>query len=392
MKQVILFLLITLSTFCFAQMPDIVVELNTDSSFTNYGFSCLKVLDERDSKDNIGYVSRGIGRNNSKLILQGDSTEFLIQTIKDLLPKEANKPELVLIIRNIIASENIGTQNQYGFCNTEIEFARQEDTSLYSLGTFYSSISEKSNKIKYTHGNRVLLALEKCFRKFNNSNWKSKDGELIDYTNNDTIFNYKEIPPKGAYYNYKELKRQAPFNSQDFDIQKANNSIKFTAYKINFNKQINAKIVGFVSDGNNIYMRINDTHFLKSESYGKYIFFRGRIPTTPGNTAIDNTNKKPQLGNEVAVVATAAIIIGITAGIMGGGVFFISPTPYHNQATNNTIKGVVLDTETDELKVVTDMFLHTLTKPYPLMLKEYRKSKRRPDDKRKVIEALNSKF
>ena len=77
---------------------------------------------------------------------------------------------------------------------------------------------------------------------------------------------------------------------------------------------------------------------------------------------------------------------------MGGGVFFISPTPYHNQATNNTIKGVVLDTETDELKVVTDMFLHTLTKPYPLMLKEYRKSKRRPDDKRKVIEALNSKF
>jgi hypothetical protein len=373
-------------------MPDIVVELNTHSSFTNYGFSYLKVLDERVSKDNIGYVSRRIGINNSKLILQGASTDFLIQTIKDLLPKEANKPELVLIIRNIISSENIGTQNQYGFCNTEIEFARKEDTSLYSLGTFYSSISEKSNKIKYTHGKRVVSSLKDCFNKFNSTNWKSKDGELIDYTNNDTIFNYKETPPKGAYYNYKELKRQAPFNSQDFDIQKANNSIKFTTYKINFNKQINSKIVGFVSDGNNIYMRINDTHFLKSESYGKYIFFRGRIPATPVNTAIDNTNKRPQLGNEVAVVATAAIIIGITAGIMGGGVFFIAPTPYGNQATNNTIKGVVLDTETDELKVVTDMFLHTLTKPYPLMLKEYRKSKRRPDDKRKVIEALNSKF
>jgi hypothetical protein len=385
MKQVILFLLITLSTFCFAQMPDIVVELNTDSSFTNYGFSCLKVLDERDSKDNIGYVSRGIGRNNSKLILQGDSTEFLIQTIKDLLPKEANKPELVLIIRNIIASENIGTQNQYGFCNTEIEFARQEDTSLYSLGTFYSSISEKSNKIKYTHGNRVLLALEKCFRKFNNSNWKSKDGELIDYTNNDTIFNYKEIPPKGAYYNYKELKRQAPFNSQDYQITLATKSKNHTKYKINFMESINPKFVKFVSDGKELYVRANQTHFIKSGSYGKYIYFQGRIQTVFGNP------------NYIKSITNTLVILRDLKMRPVENLFFTAlisdPDSYGEiRIQNNKVIGVVIDTETGKVKLITDIYLYKITKKFPLMLKEYRKSKRRPDDKRKVIEALNSKF
>ena len=385
MKQVILFLLITLSTFCFAQMPDIVVELNTDSSFTNYGFSCLKVLDERDSKDNIGYVSRGIGRNNSKLILQGDSTEFLIQTIKDLLPKEANKPELVLIIRNIIASENIGTQNQYGFCNTEIEFAWQEDTSLYSLGTFYSSISEKSNKIKYTHGNRVLLALEKCFRKFNNSNWKSKDGELIDYTNNDTIFNYKEIPPKGAYYNYKELKRQAPFNSQDYQITLATKSKNHTKYKINFMESINPKFVKFVSDGKELYVRANQTHFIKSGSYGKYIYFQGRIQTVFGNP------------NYIKSITNTLVILRDLKMRPVENLFFTAlisdPDSYGEiRIQNNKVIGVVIDTETGKVKLITDIYLYKITKKFPLMLKEYRKSKRRPDDKRKVIEALNSKF
>ena len=61
-------------------------------------------------------------------------------------------------------------------------------------------------------------------------------------------------------------------------------------------------------------------------------------------------------------------------------------------STNTTIKGVVIDTETGSLKFVTNMYLYKITKPYPLMLKEYRKSKRKLADKEKVIFELNAKF
>lgn len=392
MKQLFIFigLFYTFAGCC--QMRDIEITLNTDSAFIAYGFSCKEILDDRAIKDNIGYVSRGIGRNNSKLVLTGDSSEIFKQTFKNLRPKSDNKTELVLIIRNLIASENIGTQNQFGYCNAEIEFAKREDTALYSLGIFHSSITERSTRVKYTHGKRIVEALEECLEKFNESDWKNQATKLIDYPYKNIPFDYKNLPPKGVYLNYSNLKRKAPFNTSDFEIQKANNSIKFTTYKISFAKELNSKLIGFVSDGNDIYMRINETHFLKSESYGKYIFFRGKIPTTPGNTAIDKSERQSHQGSDVVVIAAAAVIIGITAGIMGGGFFIASPAPSGNTTTNMSIKGVVIDTETDELKVVTDMFLYRITKPYPLMLKAYRKSRRKPDDKRKVIDAINAKF
>ena len=385
MKQILLFLFISLSSFGFCQMPDIIVELNTDSSFTNYDFSCLKVIDERASKDNIGYVSRGIGKNNSKLILKGESTKILIQTIKDLLPKRNNKPELILIVKNILASENIGTQNQYGFCNAEIEFARRKDTSLYSLGTFYSSISEKSNRIKYSHGNRVLLALEDCLMKFNNSDWKNKEGDLIDSSKKDTLFDYKSIPPKGAYFNYNRLKGKSAFNSEDYTITIATNSKNLTTYKINFMGLINPTLVKFVSDGKELYVRTDKTHFIKSGSFGKYIYFQGKIQTVFGNPSyiksIENTlviQKDLTMGTVENVFFTAIIS---------------DPDSYGEiRFQNYTVISVVIDTENSKVQFVSDIFLFKITKQFPLMLKEYRKSRRKPADKRKVIEALNRKF
>jgi hypothetical protein len=374
-------------------MPDIVIELNTDSLLSEYGFYCSEIIDKRDSKNNIGYVSRGIGNNNTKIIFQEDSTKYLIKTLKNLLPKEETKPEIVLILKSIIASENIGTQNQYGFCNAEIEFAKQVDTSLYSLGTFYSSISEKSNRIKYTHGKRVLAALEDCLIQFNNSGWKDKDGKLSNSIIKDSIFDYKSPPNKGAYFDYNKLKNKKPFDTQEYDYIIANNSKKFTTYKIDFKGFINPKLVQFVSDGENIYMRINEFLFLKSESYGKYIFFRGRVPTNPENHELNYSDRKKissSISNElIGTQIAAGLIIGLTAGLTGG-VFFYSggDTPQ----TNTSIKGVVIDTETDELKFVTDMYLYRITKKFPALLKEYRKSKRKTEDKRSVIESLNSKF
>ncbi|NQX99420.1 MAG: hypothetical protein HRT73_16310 [Flavobacteriales bacterium] len=369
-------------------MPDIMIELNPDIILKEFDFSIIKAIDKRASKDNVGYVSRGIGTNNTKVVLKDASTTYLENIIKKLLPKKENNSEIVLIIRNILISENIGTQNQYGYCNTEIEFARQVDTSLYSLGTFYASIFEKSNRVKYSHGKRLLRAFEDCFTQFYHSDWRNKDGTLIKFSTKESVFDYKALPPKGAYLNYNDMKRKVPFDTQDYKITLAKSSKKITSYKVEFKESVNSKIVQFISDGKNLYIRANQTQFIKSENYGKYIYFQGRIPTT---------YKNPNYGSHNATIISingagaAGAIIGITASI-----FFtaLANDSYSNKelSTNYSIKGVVIDTDLGEVKFVTDMYLHRITKSYPGMLTEYRKSKRKLDDKRKVIELLNSKF
>lgn len=383
MKKITLFyfLIIAFGT-SYAQMSDIIVELKTDTTFEDFGFSIVKVMDERTSKNNIGFVSRGIGHNNTKVVLKDTSTAYLEQTINVLLPKKENNVQLVVIIRNIIVSENIGTMTQLGFCNTEIEFAIKKDTLLYSLGTFFSSISEKSNRVKYSHGQRVLLAIEDCIIQFSKTDWRNNEGKLTNNENN-IKFDYKNLPPKGAYLNYNQMKRKTPFDNQDYEINLATKSKKITTYKINFKGLINPKLVQFVSDGKDLYVRTSQTHFIRSGSYGRYIYFQGRIPTTYGN---------------INGRATANVISIQRDLIMGDveSLFFTAlvhdTDSYSEVRINNKVIGVVIDTENGKVKFLSDMFLYRITKPYPLMLKEYRKSRRKPEDKRKVIVELNSKY
>jgi len=88
-------------------------------------------------------------------------------------------------------------------------------------------------------------------------------------------------------------------------------------------KKINIEPVQFVSDGENIYMRINQSQFIKSRNYGKYIYFEGKV------SAAFST------GGRVAT----AFAVGLVGGLVGATIFAV--------ASNNDakVKGVVLETE-----------------------------------------------
>ncbi|MBQ21413.1 MAG: hypothetical protein CMD31_11710 [Flavobacteriales bacterium] len=370
MKLKFLFLLFYICFNKFSQAKDITLILSPDTILSEIGFSCLKVIDKRDFKDNIGVVSRGLGKNNTQIHLSDNFEAHLTETINKLIP-ENNTPSLLLVFHNLKVSENIGTMNQYGYCDIEIEFLKQIDTLLYSLGTISHSVYENSFHVETTHNQRVLQALQKCLMKFNNTDWKKKSGILIEDFEKEMIFDYKNVPPKGVYFSYTQMIRKSPLNSIDFKVVEAKQTKKLETYSIDFENKINTKLIQFISDGENIYIQTTNNQYLKSKYFGKYIYFYGRVPIT--------TNSDP----------TIYLFVGLVGGLTGGIVFAAFDD---GVSTNTSIKGAVLDTEKGTINFVTDRCLYEITKPYPEILKEYRYSNRKITDKEDVIIKLNSKY
>lgn len=369
--------------FCsYIKASDLIIELIPDSTLSGLNFSCLKVIDARDNKASIGFVSRGFSKNDTKIIFPKEFKDYLEITFEKILPKKEENAELVLIFRNLIVSENIGTMNQYAYCNVEIEFARQTDTTLYSLGIFHSNISEKGNNVKYSHSKRVLQALEDCFRKFDKSDWKTNNGNLIQNIETNNLFDYKNIPSKGVYLNYSQMIRKSSLDNINFDIIKNKETNKFVSYEIDFKGEVNPELVQFVSDGNSLYINIGTNEFIQSTSYGNYIYFQGKIPITI------TTEIAPTI---YLINVTGAGLTGAFLGIVGSA--FLTYDSFNSTTKIDTsIKGVVLNTEKGIIKPLTDYYLVEIARDYPELLQEYRASKRELADKENLIIKLNSKF
>ncbi|MCB9175022.1 MAG: hypothetical protein H6589_10475 [Flavobacteriales bacterium] len=372
-KHILLFLLIIGSISIHAQDVIHFIRLNPDSALNNIRFSCLDVLDARTNTENIG---NSIGPAGAVAQLEGGFTESLKTTLLKMLPQQENKLGLVFIIRELEISERVDEINSFGFCNLEIEFAKKVDTLLFSLGVFDAHIVSKGLKITDSHDKRILMALEECVLKLDQTNWENAQEILIDDIHHKLVYDYKSVPPKGAYLNFQSMLRRTPIDSNELQIRQYNASKKNPIYAIKSNNTDLPKNVQFASDGENIYLHISKYEFAKSTVIGKYIYFQGKFPPTT-NPEID------------AAAAAGFVVAGVITGILTGVVFL----PAGGGSGNNApINGLVLDTETGQLKGLTDYNLVNYTKPYPEILKEYRSSKRNLEAKENVIKQLNAKF
>ena len=363
----------------YAQNQEILIELKPEGAIDSIDFSCVKVIDARNDKSNIGFVTRGFKHNDTKLNFTDSFQEHFTNTLNKLLPKRENEPELILIIRSFIVSEYIGTMTQYGYCNLEIEFAIEIESKLYSFGAVHSTISEKSNNIKYSHDQRIIASIKDCIKKFNNSKLKRNELSLIESINQDSIFNYKNLPKKGVYLNYDQLIRRSPIEI-DIDISLKKDAKNYDVYFVDYKNQINPELVQFVSDGINLYLNLNKSDFIKAENYGKYIYFQGKVPIS---TNIDQP---------IYLIGFYGGGAGAFIGGLVGGLILSASTNGQTQTTNTSLKGVVLDTDNGTIRFLTDRCLFEITKPYPEILKAYRGTKRKLEDKKNVVFQLNSKF
>ena len=373
MKKLVLVVFLMIESIVYAQNVVHIIRLNPDSALKSIRFSCLEVLDARTNKENIGV---GIGKANAIAQFEGSFIEHLKTTLAKILPQEEGKLGLIVIIRDLEISEKTeGTSNQ-GFCRVEIEFAKKVDTLLHSLGIFDAHIVSKGSDITSSHDKRILLGLEECFRKLDETNWENAKEFIIEDINHQWVYDYKSIPPKGVYLSYQQMVRRTPLDSVELKIKQLNDSKKNPVYNVKINKTDNPKQIQFVSDGESIYIRSNRYQFIKSTLLGKYIYFRGKFQT--------RSNSEIDLATGAAYVM-AGVITGILAGIV------IVPTGGES-GSNTPINGLVIETETGQLKGLTDFYIVNITKPFPEILKEYRASKRNLEAKENVIKQLNSKF
>lgn len=362
MKKLALFIVLIISSWVvYAQNVVHVIRLNPDSALKNIRFSCLEVLDARTNKENIGSA---IGNANAVAQIEGDFTGHLKTTLDKMLPQEEGKLGLIVIFRDIEISEKTESSSKLGLCKIEIEFAKRVDTTLYSLGVFDAHIIGKGADVTKSHESRIILGLEECFRKLDETNWENAKEFIIEDIHHKLVYDYKRIPPKGAYPSFEQMVRGTPLDNAELKIKQVNQSDKNPAYNVKVNKTDNPQHIRFVSDGENVYIRTNKYHFVKSRFHGKYIYFQGSLPSS-----ID-----PNMG----------VSFYFATGLLGAALV--------SAGSSSSMSGIVLETETGNIKGVTDYYIVNVTKPFPEILKEYRASKRNLEAKENVIKQLNSKF
>jgi hypothetical protein len=274
MRTLTIILLLVVSVFqSKAQGNEYIISLVPDSVCESLRFSCSDVLDARNNKKNIGFVQIGLINKIVLAQLNGGFTNHLKQTIDKLVPD--NKTQLTLIFRFFIIAENTNPEIEESYCKIEIEFAKKVDGKLFSLGIFDSHIIGGGFDVTKKHPKRILKGIQECFRKFDKTNWESKEGILIADINHGYNYNHKIVPPKGVYLSYGQLTRKQPTENvnykiiERYDLQK-----NYDTYVINFDN-IDDNYVQYVSNDTNIFLRINNNNiYIKSKHHGKYIYFR----------------------------------------------------------------------------------------------------------------------
>lgn len=376
-KLIILAFLVVSCGVMYTQNVVHIVRLNTDSVLKDMRFFCADVVDARVNKgDVIGHVY--VGGAEATARFESGFTEHLKGALTKILPPEKDKLGLVLIIRDLQISEKQGAMTKLGFCRVEIEFAKRVDTLLYSLGIFDAHIFEKGSSITSGHESRILEGLEECCRKLDETNWENTEDIIIEDINHKLVYDYKSIPPKRVYMSFAQMLIGKPLEVEKLEIKQINQSKKNPVYGLKINNLDAPRDAIFVSDSENIYIRFSKFNFKKSTLVGKYIYFRGKFqPAT--NSEVD-----------IAVAIGAAYVM---AAVITGILTDVAVVSVGGESANEPpINGLVLDTETGQLKGLTDYFIVNITKQYPEIFKEYRASKRNLEAKENVIKQLNSKF
>jgi hypothetical protein len=334
------------------------VNLNQITSPIRVNFLCSKVVDKRIVNENIGFVQKGLSNRIVKAKLDGNFEEVLKGHANQLLRADQEYEEIVLLIHELTISERTSAMSEKGICRMEVEFVRLIDSIYYSLGSYSSEIKEGGIDVTKSHNNRISACLRNCLLEFSNSNWmKRVDPEPIDL--NDTIpqYNYNEIPKEGLYSSFNKMGRNEPMVKFEKELVELNVDSKVERYKLNIlDDNYKKRRVMFISENGNLYIHASlysqKKHFIKAKHIGRYIYFEDRF---------SDINSMVAFG-----------LIGAIA--------------------SREIKGLILDTSTGQVSLLTERKLFFMIRDQKGILQEYRKSKRKDKDRELALMKLNENY
>ena len=342
-----------------AQKNELLIKLEVNQSVFNSDFKCVEVIDNRPVKSNIGFAKIGLMEKKVPVNFDGEFSDYLKNNINKLFFGDKEKQDLVFIIHQLDISERKSTFSNKGIYKIKIEFAEYKNSTLYSLGSFYHELEKGGGgtDVYKVHGKRLLECLINCIKPFYKSDWKNVKSVPISMSE-DVAYDIKKHPAKGLYSSFNHLAKSEPLDVSEYDITKFIASSKIAQYRVKgLDKKLTKKIK-FISNGPHIFMHASKycyhKHFVRAKHKGKYLYFEDKFA-------------KPNPA------------VYVTFGMVG-------------VAISNSKKGLILDTSTGLVHILSNRSVFELIKDHPDIYREFKLSKRKLEDREQAIIRLNNYY
>lgn len=355
-KSILLSVLIIISSIRVdGQNKPHLISLTPEGSLSQ-NFYITEVIDSRLNRENIGVIQKGISNKQTPAMFDDTFEKYLLKTFRVLLPNVEPRKPLKVSVRTLSISERTSAFSELGSCDVVLEFLKEKDSSVYSLGTFSSLVEGKGADVTGKHDERILEAITDCILQFSESKWEENEGVKVHLEEEqaDFVFNPESPLQKGLYTNFNDFISNTPIDTVAYDVYILEQNKKVDRHQIYYHgtKRRVKNLFGF-SDGKDVYLNASSftqaEYFIKSKSIGRYIYFE------------DN------FYSPVAAVAFGAI----------------------GAAASTKHRGIVLDTKSGLTKVLDDDNMRTILSSYPSLLSEYDRGNGKVESVRAIIIKLN---
>ncbi len=344
--------LLIISSSLYAQ-DEIIVSLAPGPLLSKTDFMSAEVIDARLDKTKIGTLKKVLSSKKVNANFPCEFSAYLNITLAKILPPKDHKIPLVFIIHKLKVTEFTVLGDNYGYCKTILEVAKESDSLLYSLGIFESEIYKRISPLSHSSDLRIIKTIKNCLKALKKTDWKNYKGQLIDRENLQYKYNFRQVPKKGIYTSFGQLCRNTPRLSNISEAKKAKRKSKNPEY--HFDKEFSdfGNRIKFVSDGEDIYFHKGNGSFIKSKQHGRFIYFESKLSPAQASHRF---------------------------GLFGGS------------TSSLKIRSLILDTKTGLMSEIDGYGLHTISKEYPEIVRDFKKTKMKRADMENAIKQLNAKF
>ena len=307
-------LLIFLNAGVFAQASDFTIRLEPKGKFKTYNFYISEVIDNRADRTSLGTVYWGSNNAGRKANFNESFNTHLYVFFSSILPSSKEHTPIVISINHLSIAEEELKKGELGRSEAEVEFFKEQEGQLLSLGIFKAAKEKSLPNVTDSHDDRIINVLAQCVKDFAESGWEKKTGipkSQVDSVRAKYRFDYNASLKTGLYFSFDDLANNTPIDTIAYETKLVRQTKKKEHYQV-FHKGTKKRVkhlYGY-SDGKSIYLNSNNyaysqtlEYFVKSHFIGPYIYFEDNyydpgMATTFGVTGVVISNKKTSIALE----------------------------------------------------------------------------------------------
>jgi len=315
-------------------------------------FYVAGVFDGRQFTDNIGTVQKGIANRPVLARFEKPFLEETTQYLTAAYPKKEGLYPVWVRINDLYVSEYTDKNEETGYASVVMDVMTKKNDNLYIEGTYGGNIEGTGMDVTRKHNVRIRQAFNKCLGLYEVTLPEDKTMEVFTEENTK-----REIPVKpamGVYRSYLDMVKNKPLANDTYYLKQD----KDKYYIINRTNSQKCSNFYAYSDGETVYLNVtkyaNEKYYAKTERIAdKYYIEKVAYDQFK---AISQVAMFQLFGYYGGAVIIDDISMPMLADCYSGQPFFLSKSG-----------------------------IKTLLAPQPQLLDEYKKSKKTPEDIKRIV-------